>query len=278
MTTNPEARAWLEAISRLPDEQIDLAEAALWVAAEEQVGCDPSVALGRLDELGHWLGDRLGRIRREADRLATLASFLTNEVGLRGNRDDYYEPQNSYLDQVLRRGVGLPLTLSVVYMEVGRRAGIPLAGVCFPGHFLVRHAHEPELVLDPYNSGRSLGREDLQNLLQSFRGDSVPFSEALLRAAGPRQILIRLLNNLHGAYLRRGELVRAISVLDRILLFDRQNVEALRNRGLLSLRWGDPEVAWNDLGLYLDLVPDAPDHEAVATALREARRWGNPVH
>lgn len=278
MTTNSDARAWLEAIARLPDERIDLAEAALWIAAEEQSGCDPTATLGRLDELGDWLRDRLGRVRRDADRVVTLASFLADEIGLRGNRDDYYEPQNSLLDQVLKRGLGLPITLSLIYIEVGRRVGVPLAGVCYPGHFLVRHAHRSDLVLDPFDSGRLLTREDLQDLLGSFRGSPIPFNESLLRPASPREILVRLLNNLHHAYLRRGELVRAISVLDRILLFDRRNVQALRDRGLLSLRWGDPEVAWEDLGLYLDLVPDAPDREAVVTVLKEARSWGPPIH
>jgi regulator of sirC expression with transglutaminase-like and TPR domain len=278
ITSNPDARAWLEAIARLPDERIDLAEAALWIAAEEQPGCDPTATLARLDELGDWLRDRVERVRRDSDRMVTLASFLADEVGLRGNRDDYYEPQNSLLDQVLKRGLGIPITLSLLYIEVGRRVGLPLAGVCYPGHFLVRHAHQPDLVLDPFDSGRLLTRADLQDLLGSFRGSPIPFNEGLLRPAAPREILVRLLNNLHGAYLRRGELVRAISVLDRLLLFDRRNVQALRDRGLLSLRWGDPEVAWQDLGLYLDLVPDAPDREAVVSVLKEARRWGPPIH
>src|SRR5215467_4471354 len=120
------------AIAGLPDERIDLAEAALWIAAEEQPGLDPSTWLARLDEMGERLRPRLRGVADELGRVEMLAGFLTGEVGLRGNEEDYYDPRNSFLNEVLERRLGIPITLALVYMELGRRAGVPLQGVGFP--------------------------------------------------------------------------------------------------------------------------------------------------
>ncbi len=260
------------AIACLPDERIDLAEAALWIAAEEQPGMEPAPWLALLDDFAARLRPRLQGVADELDRVGLLAAFLSGEVGLRGNEEDYYDPRNSFLNEVLARGLGIPITLALVYMEVGRRAGVPLLGVGFPGHFLLRHSLYPQLLLDPFAGGRVLTEADCRQMLEKLSGGSLPFDARLLRPSGPRQILIRMLNNLRGIYLNRGEPLKVIGVLDRVVLLDPDDVGARRDRGLLSLRWGDPHRGIEDLERYLALEPEAPDAEAVEDLLAEARR------
>lgn len=232
------ARERFAAIAELPDERIDLAEAALWIAAEEQPGLDPALWLARLDEMAARLRPRLRSVPDELDRVERLAGFLVDEVGLRGNAEDYYDPRNSLLNEVLARGLGIPITLALVYMEVGRRAGVPLDGVGFPGHFLLRHSLCPGLLFDPFDGGRLLTEEDCRAMLDRLSGGTLAFDPRLLKPAGPRHILIRMLNNLRRVYLHRGEFLRTIGALDRVLLLDPDDVGARRDRGLLSLRWG----------------------------------------
>lgn len=264
------------AIACLPDGEIGLAQAALWIAAEEQPGLDPAPWLARLDELGEQIRPRLQRARDEIDQVERLASFLTGEVGLKGNVEDYYDPRNSFLNEVLARGLGIPITLALVYMEVGRRAEVPLDGVGFPGHFLVRHSRCTQLLLDPFEQGRLLTLEDCREMLAKVSGGSLTFDTRLLRPSTPRQILIRMLNNLRGVYLHRGEMLQTIAVLDRVLLLDPEDLGARRDRGLLSLRFGDPEQGIADLERYLVLEPEAPDHDAIETLIGAARQ--RPVH
>lgn len=264
------ARERFAAIAGLPDERIDLAAAALWIAAEEQPGLDPALWLARLDEMAASLRPRLDGVGGDLDRVALLAGFLADDVGLRGNAEDYYDPRNSLLNEVLGRGLGIPITLALVYIEVGRRAGVPLAGVGFPGHFLLRHALCPGLLFDPFDRGRLLTEGDCRGMLEKLSGGSIAFDTRLLKTASPRHILIRMLNNLRRVYLHRGEFLRTIAALDRVLLLDPDDVGARRDRGLLSLRWGDPAGGIDDLERYLVLAPEAPDQAAIEGLIKEA--------
>jgi regulator of sirC expression with transglutaminase-like and TPR domain len=217
-------------------------------------------------------------VSTELGRVELLAGFLSGEVGLRGNAVDYYDPRNSFLNEVLERRLGIPITLALVYMEVGRRAGVPLVGVGFPGHFLLRHAHHPRLLLNPFEDGRLLTEVDCRQMLERLSGGSLPFDSRLLKPSTSRQILVRMLNNLRGIYLNRNEPLRVIGVLDRVVLLDPDDVGARRDRGLLCLRWGDPHRGIEDLERYLDLEPEAPDTEAVEKLLVEARRRMGQIH
>jgi len=147
------AREHFIALTHLPDSAIDLGEAALWIAAEEQPGLDPEPWLERLDELGCRLEHRLRGARGELDRLSALTGLLFAEERLRGNAEDFYDPRNNLLNQVLERRLGIPLTLAVVCIEVGRRAGVLLEGVGFPGHFLLRLARHPQVCSTPSSRG-----------------------------------------------------------------------------------------------------------------------------
>jgi len=271
-------REHFAAIARLPESTIDLGEAALWIAAEEQPGLDPEPWLERLDELGARLQPRLRGVRNELDRLALLTDFVFGEERLRGNADDFYDPRNSLLNEVLDRRLGIPITLAVVCMEVGRRAGVLLQGVGFPGHFLLRLAHHPQILLDPFDGGRLLTVRDCEEMLERMTRRKEDFDPRLLRPSGPRQILQRILNNLRGIYLQRGDLERTVAVLDRLLLLDPDDPAPLRDRGLLHVRWGDPEQGIGDLESYLAAEADIEDGEEVTELLAEARRRSLLVH
>jgi regulator of sirC expression with transglutaminase-like and TPR domain len=278
MTDRVSPRERFTAMACLPESTIDLGEAALWIAAEEQPGLDPEPWLERLDDMGARLQPRLRGVRNELDRLALLTDLVYGEEGLRGNADDFYDPRNSFLNEVLDRRLGIPITLAVVCMEVGRRAGLLLQGVGFPGHFLLRLAHHPQVLLDPFDRGRLLTVRDCEEMLERMTRRTEGFDPRLLRPAGPRQILQRILNNLRGIYLQRGDLERTVAVLDRLLLVDPDDPAPLRDRGLLHVRWGDPEQGIGDLESYLAADADIEDGEEVAELLAEARRRNVLVH
>lgn len=278
MSDRVSPRERFAAITRLPETTIDLGEAALWIAAEEQPGLDPEPWLERLDELGARLQPRLRGVRNELDRLALLTDLVFGEEGLRGNADDFYDPRNSFLNEVLDRRLGIPITLAVVCMEVGRRAGLLLQGVGFPGHFLLRLVRHPQVLLDPFDRGRLLTVHDCEEMLERMTRRKADFDPRLLRPSGPRQILQRILNNLRGIYLQRGDLERTVAVLDRLLLLDPDDPAPLRDRGLLQVRWGDPEQGIGDLESYLAADADIEDGEEVAEVLAEARRRIVLVH
>lgn len=265
-------------IVQSPDREIDIGEAALVIAAEEQPGLDPYPWLDRLDELGDRLRSRVRGLRGELDRLGRLTRFLFGEEGLRGNSEDYYDPRNSYLNHVLDRRLGIPITLAVVCLEVGRRAGVPLEGIGFPGHFLLRLSHHPEVLIDPFDRGRLLTVSDCEELLARLTRGSVEFEPRLLRPVGPRQMIHRMLNNLRGIYEHRGELDRVLSVLERLMILEPGDSEPLRDRGLLQVRWGDPESGAQDLEGYLAAEPLAMDYDEVARILAEAQKGLRYLH
>lgn len=261
-----------------PDSELDLAEGALLISAEENPGLDPEPYLDRLYGWAEELGTRLEDAEGELQRLEALCHFLYREKRLRGNRDDYYDPRNSFLDQVLERGLGVPLTLAVVLIEVGRRVGVPLNGVGFPGHFLVRHACHPQILLDPFDGGNLLTQGDCAEILQRVTRNRIPFKPELLETVGPRQILLRMLNNLCGIYLSRGEVGRSLSVVERKLLLYPHEVEYLRERGVLRLKEGRGAEAVADLECYLEARPEAPDWDEIACLVERIRECADCVH
>jgi regulator of sirC expression with transglutaminase-like and TPR domain len=272
MSSRMTPRERFAAISRLPERQIDLGEAALLIAAEEQPGLDPYPWLDRLDDLGERLRPRLRRVRNDFDRLAALLDLLFGEEGLRGNAEDYYDPRNSYLNEVLDRRLGIPITLALVCLEVGKRAGVPLEGVGFPGHFLLRLGNHPHVLIDPFDGGRLLTQRDCEELLARLTNGEMKFDPRLLRTSGPKQILHRILNNLRGVYLTRSDVGRLVPVLDRMLLLDPEDPTALRERGVLQIRCGDPHLGIRDLETYLGTDAGGDDHEEILGLIVEGRR------
>lgn len=276
--TDPAAR--LALLAGRPDGEIDLAEGALLVAAAMQPGLDPDAEAERLALLGEAAAARIDGPPPAAggERLRRLTSFLYREQGFAGDAETYCHPDNSLLNRVLDRRRGIPLTLALVLIEVGRRVGVPLVGVGFPGHFLVRHAHHSELVLDPFEGGRPLTRGECAELLARVAGGAAAFHLRLLQPSSNRDVLLRLLDNLHAAHLRRGEAASALTALDLSLVLVPGDPARLRARGMLRLRTCDFAGAADDLGRYLAACPDAPDRGALGELIECARRRLRRLH
>ena len=255
-----------------PEEQLDLAEAALLIAKEEQPNLDIEAYLHRLDELAAAVRGRLPDSPTVDDIILNLNIQLYREEGLRGNTSTYYDPANSFLNEVLDQKTGIPITLSVIYIEVARRLGLPLGGVGFPGHFLVKHVGpDGEKVLDPFLGGIELDQQQLTAKLQTMYGENNPYIAMipqLLSAASKKEILIRMLRNLKGVYLQKNDFQRGLSVIDRILLIAPDMAMEIRDRGSVHHRLGHLQAAVQDFQRYLQLAPNAEDAEAVRTMIR----------
>jgi regulator of sirC expression with transglutaminase-like and TPR domain len=251
-----------------------LAEGALWIAAEAHAGLDVQHWLGRLDALGHRAAERVTS-DMDVDRAATaIARFLFEEEGFRGNTEDYYDPRNSFLDDVIERRLGIPITLSVVYVAVAARAGLEAAGVGLPGHFIVRAVRRGrDRLLDPFHGGKFLDRVGCEALLARVRPGGVPLHPRWLAPVTTRQILVRMLSNLKATYSALGDWARALAAADRIVLLLPDALEEVRDRGTLHARLGQGHAAARDWEAYLRGAPEAPDAGQVKgrlLALRQA--------
>lgn len=257
----PEER-W-QRIAAAPDDEIDLAEAALAIAAGEYRDLDIDAYLKRLDEIAATLKRRLRPDISTTESIIALNHYLFGELGFAGNADEYYDPRNSFLNDVLDRKLGIPITLSVVYIEVGRRIGLPLHGVSFPAHFLVKCVlHDGAILLDPYAKGASLGLDDLRRRLETLRNGielDPAMVKSMLAAASKREILERMLRNLKGIYLRQGGLAKALAAADRIIALAPQAADEYRDRGRIYLDLECFRAALADFQSYLLLKPEAED-------------------
>ena len=259
-----------------PDHEVDLAEAALLIAAEEYPRLDVQAYLGRIDAMAAAVHRRV-EARDEPERIVEgINQHLFAEEAFAGNTRDYYDPRNSYLNDVLDRKLGIPITLAVIYIEVGRRLGLPLDGVSFPGHFLVKYrAAHGEVVLDPFNGGVPLTPADVLRRLERIYGASRPPARRLaqLLSAAPRKdVLLRMLRNLKQIHLRREDFRRALSAADRIVLLAPQLAAEVRDRGAIHHRLECFQAALQDYERYLSLVPEAPDADPVSRLVARLRR------
>lgn len=262
------ARARFGDVVAKAEPELDLAHAALLIAAEEYPQLAPEPYLRRLDELAERARDRLWDETAPIVMLQEVSRVLFEEEGFRGNRMEYYDPRNSFLNDVIDRRMGIPITLSILYLEVGWRLGIPLHGVNFPGHFLVRYAGEAvQLLVDPFQGGMVRFEDEAQDLLDHVYGGSVRMQPDFLRQADRRDILVRLLSNLKGNYLNRRDDVRALSAIERLLLVRPDSADDERDRGIVLTRLGREREAAAALQRYLELVPDAPDTARVQLLL-----------
>ncbi len=258
---------------------IDLARACLLIAQDAYPGLDVEGYLGEIERLAARLRGRLAEGDDAEERIAALNEFLFADLGYTGNADNYYDPRNSYLNEVLDRRTGIPLTLSVLYMEIGRRIGLPLEGVSFPGHFLVRAAiaRRPCWCSIRSPGGMPLSETDLRarlrRVIPAGATGPVPLEalplEQFLEPAGKRQILARLLRNLKGIYREADKPERLLEVLNRMRVVAPEAHGELRERGLLYQRLECYRAALKDLADYSALEPEAPDAEEVRARVLE---------
>ena len=188
------------------------------IANEEYPGLEPRTYLDQIEQLGRTLRTRLGAERVAERQIAAMNTLLFGEEGFRGNAGNYYDPRNSYLNEVIDRRLGIPITLSLVYLEVGKRAALPLSGVGFPAHFLIACETEPRLFVDPFTCGRLLSLDDLQQLLFQTFGNSARLEPKHLSPSTPRQILERMITNLQVAYERAGDDARVRRASEQLAL------------------------------------------------------------
>jgi regulator of sirC expression with transglutaminase-like and TPR domain len=259
-----------------PAERVRLAEAALLVAdAAAADGVDIPAQLARLDAIATAVRAHVPPGAEAADLLAALNQSLFQDLGFRGAGDAYYDPRMSFLDAVLDLRRGIPLSLSIVYIDVGRQLGLDLRGVAFPGHFLVKCLLPDGLVvLDPYHGGISLSLEDLQKRLRESRGGEVSRAivSELLVGATPREIVLRMLRNLKGIYLEAENFPDALDVLRWIVEVAPGVPEERRDRGLVYQQLECFRAAAEDLEVYVTDVPDAQDAPAIRRRIVEMRQ------
>lgn len=271
MTT---AERYQQALSA-DDADIDLAEAALLIASDEYPELDIPSYVARLDGMAGALKRRLRPDISATDTVLALNHFLFKEMGFAGNREDYYDPRNSYLNEVLDRRRGIPITLSLVYLELGRRVGLKVDGVSFPAHFLVKcTVRDGAVVLDPYESGASLGYDELKRRAQAARNGAAPSPSdiaGMLAASGKREILARLLRNLKAIYMNRRLWDKALKIADRIVVTLPRAAAEIRDRGLIYIELECFQAALRDLEAYRGMAPDAPDAQRIRNILVELR-------
>ena len=277
-----DAHQALRELAGLPDAAIDLPRGALLVSALLQPDLDPDLHLRKLESLTIAAVSAVDRAAPLTERIRLLNRFLFLQEGFAGNLDDYYDPRNSFLDQVLERRTGIPITLALVYVEVARQVGIPAFGVGFPGHFLVRiGAGDTTLVLDPFAQGASLGEEDLDRRLAEVYGEGVltlRANPALLRAATRRETLVRMLANLKAIYVQRGEMDRALTVVDGILTLTPDSADDLRDRGLIYRELGYAPAAAADLRRFVQVSDNGEEIAAMQPILEELEAGSVRLH
>lgn len=258
---------------RRTEGEIDLARAALLIACEQYPQLPIDVYLGRLDQLAERVLDRLQGETAPTLVLQELISTLFEGEEFRGNRDAYYDPRNSFLNDVLDRRLGIPLTLGIVLLEVGWRLGLDLEGVNFPHHFLVRFRGESvSLLIDAYDGGEIRFEDQAQELLDRVYGGMVRLRPAFLAAASRRDMLARLLANLKGVYLNAHDDTRAISAVERLLLIRPDAIGERKTLGLLLARQGRNEEALLHLGEYLESLPESSrDSRRIASLIDRIR-------
>jgi regulator of sirC expression with transglutaminase-like and TPR domain len=258
-------------------EPIPLARGALVLAKDEY----PELNVEKyLDQLAALAREAEPSVRAAADTVAKvqdLSEFLFTRKGFEGNREQYGDPRNSFLNDVLERRLGIPITLAVVYIEVGRRVGLNLFGVSFPAHFLVKAIDDRgELIIDPFNQGAILDLDEIRARLTQIYRQPVELHPDMLRPVGARHILARMLRNLKNVYINASDWPRVLSALDRILMLDPRALDELLERAILYERLECFSAALDDFQSFLTQAPDHPAtdsaREAVMRLMRQVSR------
>lgn len=248
-------------------EPVPLARGALLIAKEEYPELDIDAYLDKLATLAREAEPIVRAGADTVERVQLLSHYLFEQKGFEGNAENFGDPRNSFLNEVINRRLGIPITLSVIYLEVGRRLGINLFGVSFPTHFLVKAVDERgELIIDPFAGGKILSLDEIRARLTQIYGQPVDLHPSMLQSRGARHILARMLRNLKGIYMGASDWTRALSALDRIILLEPRSLDELVERGGLFERLECFKPALDD---YQSFLSQAPEHPAAESA-REA--------
>jgi regulator of sirC expression with transglutaminase-like and TPR domain len=267
------SRRTFQELVTLPDGAVPLAETALLLACEEYPQLELSPYLDQLDEIAAVVRPKLQPWFTPLDTIEALNEVLFEVVGFRGNTENYNDPRNSFFNDVLERRMGIPITLSAVYLEIARRVSFPIYGVGMPGHFLVKYAdRSQEFFLDPFNKGQVLTREDCERRFAEMFGAEKEFSERMLDTVSPRQMLFRMLNNLKTIYLQAHTFEKSLAMVDMMLLADPDAMEQYRDRGIIKVQLRRFDAAVRDFEHYVKGAPNSKDRPQVEEHLKELRR------
>jgi len=258
----------------IEDERLDLLRAALTFARLEYPELDVERYVSRLEEIAVRVAAKIPETGDPAQSIAAVNQVLFQEEMFRGNSVDYYNPRNSYLNDVLDRRLGIPITLALLYMEVGRRVGFPLLGVGMPGHFLLKHydAGGHSLLIDAFDRGQVLSEEDCKKKLNQIYSGQLALRPEFLLPVTRRQMLTRMLNNLKVIYLESRNFRRAVQVVDLLLVIYPRSPEDVKQRAVLRYNLDDHRGALQDFGDYVKMSPDASDTEEIRQITLSIRR------
>ncbi|NJL61948.1 MAG: tetratricopeptide repeat protein [Methylacidiphilales bacterium] len=255
-----------------PDKYIDLAKAALFIAQEEYPHLEPDEYLNALDTIALDLQERLPSDRYPMKVIQVINQYLYEDLGFAGNTDNYYDPCNSFLNDVIDRRTGIPITLAVVYLEIARRIDFPMVGIGMPGHFLIRpDVEDMEIFVDAFHGGEIMFPQDCEDRLSQVYQQPVILQPEYLPILTKTQILARMLSNLKYIYLNQQELEKALAVVERILLLTPDVIIEIRDRGLLSYQLGRFHQAEHDLQRYLQETPKARDINVIRQLLNQLK-------
>jgi regulator of sirC expression with transglutaminase-like and TPR domain len=260
--------------SGVEDEKIDLLRGALLIAETDYPQLRPELYVRKIEELAVRAKSRLADGSDAAESIQIVNQILFDEEGLRGNNEDYYDPRNSFVNDVLDRKLGIPITLAVIYMEVARRIGFPLFGVGMPGHFLLKHydVDGRQTLIDCFESGKILSATDCQHRLNEIYSGQLALQPNFLGAVPRRQILMRMLNNLRSIYLTRRNFRKAVQIVDLILAIYPRSPEDVKQRAVLLHEIGQTSRALEDFDLYLKMSPEASDADEIRQVSLSIRR------
>jgi len=254
----------------LPDHEIDLAKVALYIGQEETPNLDINSYLIQLDEWAQQVQALLPVERYPLRVIQALNQVLYEDLGFHGNEKDYYDPRNSFLNEVIERRTGIPITLALVYLEVARRIDFPMVGIGMPGHFLIRpQFKDAGIFVDAFHKGEVLFPQDCEERLQEIYQQPIALEPEFLEAVSKRELVARMLTNLKLIYINHQDLERALSVIERLLLVFPDVITEQRDRGLLSYQLGRLPQAIADLKTYLAHFPEASDAAMIQLLLRQ---------
>ena len=243
------------------------------MASEEYPQLEVGPYIDSLDEIAQTIRSTMRAGDAPLETIERINSVLFETMGFRGNTENYYDPRNSFFNDVLERRTGIPITLSTLYLEIARRLGVPIVGVGMPGHFLVKYAaRDVEFFLDPFNRGGILTREDCRKRLRDLYSGQVEFEERLLARVTHRQILSRMLHNLKAIYIKTESFEKSLAMVEMMMMVEPDDPTQYRDRGLLLLKRRQFEAAAKDLERYLKMAPRAADHAEIEEHYRDLRR------
>jgi regulator of sirC expression with transglutaminase-like and TPR domain len=273
-----QSKAYFEKLMKKPEDQIHLAEAALYIARDEYPQIDISGYLAQLKEWGTQLKKQSTK-KPGSSRLDLLNDLLFQQMQFSGNIDNYYDPKNSFLNDVIDSRKGIPISLSVIYLELAWSLGLDATGVGFPGHFLVRVNHRGKVVyVDAFYKGRIMTADDCVEFWNDISEGEVEFQNSFLTQMNKHQILIRMLRNLKGIYLEQKSYKKLIRVMDKLIVLNPHLPEEIRDRGIIYYQMQAFRLALTDFEGYLSIVPESDDAEVIHQYIEVLREYSTHLN